>query len=492
MLKLRPDDTVTPVQLVRGEASLVRDSACASLAGALSGGVILAAFALELHASASQIGLLAAIPFIAQVAQLPAIVLIERVRQRRKIAVLAIGASRVLIIALALVPLAVSPDNGLAWLIALHSGISALIAVGQCAVNCWLHQLIPQERLGDFFSRRLFWGTVFACAGTLGAGLFIESLPPEGRLRAYAWLFAGAAVSGFIHTYYVSQAPEPRMLDAGPATSIVSRLSGPLRDRNFRRMLVFSGAWNIASNLAAPFVTVYLIRQLGYPLTTVTMLWVVSQVAYALTLYLWGRVADRLTNKAVLAVALPVYFACTLGLVFSDNIGDGTAQRGVLMLLHAVMGAASGGIGLASGNLGLKLATRDNATAYLAAIGLMTALAGGVAPLAGGAIAQAFEASQLTFLVRWESAGADTEATMLSFAHWEFLFAISAALGLYVMHALSRIQEGPEVSERVVIQQFGLEALNVLHQLSSIGGVLGSLFPFERLSERRRFGRKRT
>ena len=71
------------------------------------------------------------------------------------------------------------------------------------------------------------------------------------------------------------------------------------------------------------------------------------------------------------------------------------------MLLHVLMGAAGGGIGLATGNLGLKLAPRARGTAYLAAIGLVGAVCGGVAPLIGGALAQALSDRQLSLLVRW-------------------------------------------------------------------------------------------
>ena len=81
---------------------------------------------------------------------------------------------------------------------------------------------------------------------------------------------------------------------------------------------------------------------------------------------------------------------------------------------------------------------------------------------------------------------------MLNFAHWEFLFLISALLGLYVLHAMTRIQEGDaptRVSDRAVIQALGLEAWRTVNQVSTIGGLLGGLFPFDRLSERRRSAR---
>jgi MFS family permease len=482
---LRPVQSISPQALAAGQRALVQDLAWASVSGAFSGGVILVAFALTLGASPLQIGLLAAIPFLAQALQLPATLLIERVRLRRRIGVLAITAARVLVLLMAVLPFL--GDRALAVLVVAQVLIAGLNAVGGCAVNSWLHQLIPHERLGSFFARRLFFGTVLACIATLAAGMLVDSAPAGEPMRAYATSFAIAALAGFVSSFYLARAPEPVMHAAGPASDLGQRLARPFRDANFRRLLVFLAAWTVASNLAAPFLTVYLMEQRGYPVATVTSLWVTSQVANALTLYLWGRLSDRLSNKGVLAVVLPVHFACVLSLVFVDGVIDAQWQLGLLYGIHFVMGIATGGIGLATGNLGLKLAPQGEGTSYLAAIGLASAVAGGISPVVAGALAQAFRASELSAVVRWTSPGGFGEVALVSFAHWEFLFALSALMGLYVIHALSRVQEGREVSERQVVQAFALEAWRSLNSLSSIAGALGSLFPFERLSERRKW-----
>ncbi len=486
---LHPVDHVSPADLQAGQHDLVRELAWASVSGAFSGGVILVAFALALGASALQVGLLAAIPFFTQVAQLPATVLIERTRQRRKLSVLTLTAARALVLLLAALPLLEDPPSPLTLLIAVYALIALLNAVGGCAINSWLHQLIPHTQLGHFFARRLFSGTTLACVGTLAAGLLVERAPFENRLHGYALAFLVGGVAGFVSSAFLARAPEPRMRDAGPPGPLRERLGAPFRDVNFRRLLVFLAAWTVASNFAAPFVTVYLIEQRGYALGTVTSLWVASQFANALTVYWWGRLSDRLTNKAVLAVVLPLYFLSLLALVFVDSLDSARAQLASLYAVHIVMGIAAGGIGLAAGNLGLKLAPHGQGTAYLAAIGLVTAFAGGIAPLAAGGAAQSLQAQELTALVRWASRGDETEMRLVSFAHWEFLFALAALMGLYVMHALSRIREGREISERLVIQEFAMEAWQSITSLASAGGALGSLFPFERLSERRKWWR---
>jgi MFS family permease len=490
-MPLAPVEQISADALRGAQRTLVLDSAFASVTGAFSGGVILAAFALALGANAQQIGLLAAIPIFAQLAQLPATVLIERVRQRRKIGVLAITVARLLIALVAMIPFIPDRMEALDWLIAAQIAISILNSVGGCAVNSWLHHLVPPDRLGVFFSRRLFWGTTSACAATLAAGFMIDHLPLADRVHTYAISFVLGGIAGLIGSYFLGRTPEPMMPPMRQRVGLGAQLWAPFEDANFRRLLIFLGSWAVASNLAAPFITVFLIKQLGYPLTIVTALWVVSQIANALTLYAWGRVSDRLSNKGILAAALPIHFVCMFVLVFSDSLRDPTLRLSLLVAIHIFMGIVGGGIGLAVGNLGLKLAPQGRGTAYLAAIGIVSAMCGGITPIVAGNLAHLFEVSELSAVVRWTYSGQTGEFVFLRFAQWEFVFALSALFGLYVMHALSRVREGAEVEQREVIQEFAFEAFQSVNVLSSLGGTVGAIFPFfDRLFDRIGFWNK--
>ncbi len=190
-------------------------------------------------------------------------------------------------------------------------------------------------------------------------------------------------------------------------------------------------------------------------------------------------------NKLTIGLTMAVLLA----LIFTDVPAGDTLVLPWLYLIHVVMGAAGGGISLATGNLGLKLAPQGRGTTYLSAIGIVSSIAGGIAPIVGGALAQWLTASQLSLVIRWTSVSQYAELAVVEIARWQFLFAISFVLGFYVLHALSRIDEGEEFSERLVVQQFGLEALRTVNQLSSIGGLLGNFFSFGRLTERRLFWR---
>jgi MFS family permease len=485
-MRLSPDSVITAEDHERGRRALVIEAAFATTAGALYGGVILIGFALELGATPIVVGLLAAIPFLVQVAQVPSILLVERLRARRKITVLSVSAARVLIMSLALLPLAHDRPLQLAALIGLQIAIALFGSIAGCAFNSWVHDLVPRETLGALFARRLFWSTLLASLGALSAGYLVQHWPYADTLHAYSVVFVVAGIAGLISSRYLVAVPEPVMARSGPPLPLGELFGAPLRDAGFRGVIVFMAAWNFASNIAAPFITVYLLRQLGYELGTVTTLWMVGQVATALTMYLWGRLSDRLSNKAILSVALPAYFVCVVALTFTALPRVHVLTLPLLYLIHVVMGAASGGITLATGNLGLKLAPQGRGTAYLAAVGLAGSLAAGVAALAGGALAEWFSAREFAIAVHWASPGATAQVPLVQFQHWEFLFAISFLLGFYVLHRLSRIQEGEHHSERVVVQQFVLEAFRSIDQLSPIDGLRTViLFPFGRLRDRR-------
>jgi MFS family permease len=484
---LAPSASIDDAAMRAGESALVRDAAWASLTGALAGGVVLTAFALTIGAGPLAIGFLSALPVVAQLAQLPGIALIERLRQRKRMAVWLITAARVLILSMALLPFVQNRQQAVVLLIAAQAGVALLGATGGCAVNSWLHHLIPRDRLGPFFARRLFWGSALGAIGALLAGQLIERVDDHHLVWAFAATFAAAGLTGFTSSWHLARAPEPKM-GPRPATlePLHHALRRPLRDTNFRRLLLFLGSWAVVSNIATPFLTVYLVRQLGYGVGVVTALAAAGQIANAAALHLWGRLSDRVTNKGVLAAALPVHFVCTALIVLPAQIDRAWLAIATLAALHIVMGMALGGVGLAVGNLGLKLAPQGEGTPYLAMIGIVTALAGGVTPLAAGAVAEWSMPRELSLVGHWRSPLEQRSVVIFDFQYLEFLFLISAVAGLYVLHRLALVHEEGLPADRQVVQLFAIEAARSVDSTSSIGSALGYLFAFRRFVVRPR------
>jgi hypothetical protein len=185
--------------------------------------------------------------------------------------------ARVVILSLALLPFLPQAISRVDLLVPAQFVVAVLGSVATCAINSWFHQFLPGASLGAFFGRRLLIASLLACASTPAASYLIDHAPFGDTRFAYAAAFVGAGMAGSASSWCLARTPEPLMAPAtGPAPMWRVMLGEPLRDQDFRPLLILLAAWNVASNIAAPFLTVYLLRQLGYGLATVTTLWVTS------------------------------------------------------------------------------------------------------------------------------------------------------------------------------------------------------------------------
>lgn len=489
-MTIRPDPSITPEQVNQGKRALIHDGAWANVVGALTSGVLLVGFALQLGAPDHIIGILAAIPFLSQLAQIPAIWLIGALRRRKAITVISTTTGRAIILAIAALPFLADRDVALWLLIAGQFAVGVLGAIGGCAWNSWIHDLLPKNGLGDFFARRLFWATSLGMAASLLGGLLVDHAATlfggEARIvYAYSIISLLGAAAGFASSWWLIKVPEPAMRPADAASArpaLFAMLRQPLRDRNFRRLIVFMVSWNFATNLAAPFIAVYLVQQLGFELGFVVVLSVLSQLANILTLRWWGVVADRFSTKSVLAVAAPVFLACIFALPYTHTPERHALTVPMLVVLHLLMGGASAGIGLGTGTIGLRLARADDATSYLAALGLLGALAAGIAPIIGGALSTWFADKELALLLHWGTGAGGADVIAMRLRHWDFFFALAFLLGLYAVFRLQKVEETGDVDEQQVMRQFMLEAQRSMRSLSTVAGLrVMTRAPFSRM-----------
>ena len=432
--------------------------------GALTTGVFLVGFAVALGASNFAIGVLAAVPFLAQLLQIPAVLLIERWRARRSVCVWASGIGRCLLLASSVAPL-LGPEAGVMALIgalAVHQGTAA---ISGCAWNSWMRDLVPPTEYGRFFGRRTAATTAVSIVMGFVGGLAVDAWKnhvPGNPALGYSCLFAASAMIGLFGVYLLRITPERPMPRVREYTHFFKLFAAPFLDGNFRRLILFLSSWNFAVNLAAPFFTVYMLKTLGYDMTVIIALTIISQLSNLTALNIWGTLIDRFSNKAVLRIAAPLFLACILGWTFT---GLSWAQPIMLYLLgaiHVLMGLSMAGVALASGNIAMKLSPEGEATAYLAANSVVTSTCAAAAPIIGG-IGADFFASHFT----WTGGGQDVTVPA-----WTFLFGLACVVGLYSMHRLSFVEETGRTSDHLALRHLLLEVHRSVQSLSRAASLL--------------------
>jgi len=473
-MKFDVKDSLTEQELRSGLKAVIRDGLASQAMATLSSGVFLVAFALQLGASNFVIGLLAAIPALTQLIQIPATYLVERYQRRRFISVHATLVGRVFLLIIALIPFVFSGKTAIFALVAalgLHTSIGA---ISLCAWNSWMRDLIPQKELGTFFSGRMRLQVVLGIVLNLAVAAYMYywvRVVPKHEIYAYSILFALAYVAGMFGTYFISTIPEPRMRVRAANASFLKLLLQPFRDSNFRKLIGFLGSWNFAANLAAPFFIVYMLKRLNLDMSSVIGLTVLSQIMNMAFLRLWGRFSDRFSNKSVLGICAPLFVISILAWTFTTMPEKHILTIPLLIVIHILMGIAIAGVTLGTGNLALKLAPHGEATSYLATSSMVSSLAAGIAPILGGKFADFFARRELAWALSWKSSEGEFSFQTLNFQSWDFFFFLAFVIGIYAIHRLVLVKEEGEVKESIIIHELISVAMRPLRNFSSVGGL---------------------
>lgn len=474
MISLLPQPDVTEAERERGLRLMIGEAGFSGGTAALTTGVILTAFALHLGASNAMVGLLAAAPFLAQLLQLPAILLIERTRQRKRIAVLSSVVGRSMLAVMAVIAFFSGTAALLAFLVA-QIVVCGLGAIGGCAWNAWIRDLAPERQLGNVSARRTIWTTSISLALGLAAAAALRLTPDHSLARdaAFAAMFAIGCITGLISARIVAAMPEPQMAPLPGRLSLIELLGRPLRDANFSRLLRFMASWQFAANFATPFFTVFIVRRLGFDVSFVLILNMISQIANLVALRTWGALSDRFANKSVLAVCAPTYILAIAAMVGASQFADERLVTAWLVMLHIVMGASIAGVTLATTNIALKLSPKGEATAYVAVNAMVTAVAAGLAPIIGGLLADVFAARQLELVVRWTSPYREVVIPFV-LSHWDFYFLLAGMIGLYAVHRLSLVREQGEIERHEMVAEVLNATRRSVRNISSVAGLRGA------------------
>lgn len=477
-------------QTRRGLTALVFNGICGHSWDTLTAGAFLVGFAVAAGAGNFTIGLLTAIPLLAQVFQIPALLLLERWRKPKRM-VFTIGpVSRSLWAFLALVPLFFSGQaalNALIIVLLVASSTGAFLGV---AWNTWIRLFVPESIMGRYFASRLRVSIGVAVIVSLLAGFFVDwwgDRHPAEPLSAYSFVFGAGVAFAFLSLLFLSRVPARDLPPPDRNTSLLSIFQGPFRDANFRSLLIFLGVWGFSINLALPFFAAYMLKRLELPLFTVVVFTIVSQLSYVLFVNAWGRLADQAGNRAVLYACGLLMMGTMLLFPFTGVMQNRAFVLLMLTWAHIIGGMAIGGATLTTSNIALKLSPKGSAHAYLAANGLVASIAGALGPIVAGLLADFFAARSFTVHMSWTGPHGGWLVDVVNLKGLDFVFILAVVLAGLALHRLAFVKEEGQIEEKLGVEQVAQELTREVKSLTSIGGLRNLLtFPITLTSLARR------
>ena len=482
---LSPSPTLTENDVGRSLRLMIWEGVASGALISLGTGGFMAAYALALGANNTQVGLLAALPFMMQVMRIPAILAVERFRMRKSIAAPAIWIAHLIWVPVGAVPFLLdTPGAAAISLVIVLVAVRGLFSpVWITAWSSWVRDLVPRERLGSYHGQRLAIITTSVAAVGLGSSFFVRwwesNSSPEAAIFAYSILLIGGfVVFGLASSTLISLAREPLMPAAAESDrSIVEVLTEPFRDRNFSHLVRFLFAWNFASSLAIPFFAVYMLSELGLALPVVIGFTALSQATNVLFVRVWGPMADRAGSKAVMSLSASLYLLVILGWIFTAYPERHALTLPLLGVLHAFAGIAMAGVTLTLNTIAFKVAPQGKATAFTGVASIAASVGGGIGPILGGFLADYFSVRTLRLDFSWIEPSNVVEFPALALTGFDFLFVIAFVLGLVSLNFLVALREEGEVPRDVALRELAANAGLAARAVSSVPG-LGAVSSF--------------
>jgi len=452
-MNLQPKKELNDQEVQEGLKMVIGDGLAAEAMTVLTGGAFLVAMALLMGANNFQIGLLAALPTFTNLFQLLSIWLLRRYNNRRAIAVICGLLARFPLLVIGSLPFIFSSSTSVEVLIFFLFFYYLFGSIAGPAWNSWMKDLVPEKSLGAYFSKRTRYTQTLNVIFSLIVALLLDYVKqnyPQYQLTAYGIMFLVGGIIGITGAFILSNAPEP--LSHVTKDNIFKLFKLPLKDANFRSLLIFNSAWVFALNIAAPFFTVFLLKSLGLQLSFVIVLGIISQLSSIATLRMWGTFADRYSNKTIIAISAPVYIMVFIAWCFVGIYTHMYMNIGLLVLIYIFTGISTAGINLSLTNIGLKLAPREDAIVYLSTKNIITAFFSTIAPLIGGYIADFFLNRHINVTAQWGGPKLTKTFRLIELHEWNFLFVIAAILAFIALQLLIQVKETGEVEKEEVVR----------------------------------------
>lgn len=349
-------------------------------------GTFLAGFITYIGGSDFWINLVSALPSLFGLLQIPGGILGRRFATFKRFVFPGMMLWRVFYIPLIFLPfLPLDNHTKLYILVGCVAVASAAWLAVTPVLNDWLAELVPTTSRGFFFSRRNAIAT--AAAGVVGLlGALVLDYFRAQDLEGYGFsaLFGLACLCGLVGLFaflrmHDTPRPNPVRQSLGQG---VRALGVPLKNKNFRRVIVFLGVFVLAQAFAGNLFAAFAIKSLHLPYTLIQWTAVMHALGNVLSARLWGFLADKYGNKPILML---VGFGLTLTPVMWLFCYPDQLVRNALILLpsHILVGATWAGVGLCQFNLILSTADPEDRANYLSLALTVTAITGFVSPLLG-------------------------------------------------------------------------------------------------------------
>ncbi len=326
------------------------------------------------------VGLLAAMPFICLFLQPPVMIFLQRYLSLRQIMSLTFVMNALPWTLVAAFPWMGSHRD---WVFLVISFVSTLgNSICGVAWSASMSEIVPLGIRGKFFGTRNLMFGFWTLVVVLAAGKIVDYY--GNSLTVFGAIFSAAAGARMIGLYFLGRMKfPPSVTERRPQASPFSTFTAVFRDRNFVRLLIFTGLFGFCLQLGWPFYSVYVLKQLQMSVGDLTVLTTLSTFGGLVSLRTWGNLSDRFGNKPIMLTSALIWllFSATSWLLSSPT------HYGHLYANYFITGFMMAGFQqLGQFNLMINMVPPENKAHYISVYFSFTNMLIAAGPLLGGVL----------------------------------------------------------------------------------------------------------
>lgn len=276
-------------------------------------------YALALNANNAQVGFLSSFAgLISPISQILGSKLMEKF-SRKKIITISVAVQALMWLPILLLSLLFFKNIFTAYLPVILIVFYTLFAVfGSLATPAWfslLGDIVPGKIRGKYFGKRNRIAETFVLLSTITAAFILDFFKTKGLvLIGFSVLFFFACLFRLFSAYLFKKHYEPKLkLKKGYYFSFLAFIK-KAPSNNFGKFVIYVSLVNLATNIAAPFFAVYMLKDLNFSYITFMLVNISSSIFSLLFMPIWGKLSDKCGNRELLRLGsvlipfLPIFW----------------------------------------------------------------------------------------------------------------------------------------------------------------------------------------
>ncbi|MFC6334541.1 MFS transporter [Paenibacillus septentrionalis] len=350
-------------------------------------GPFLTAYLLYLGANSKQIGIVLAIPALANLLQVLAAMYMQKLANRKRAFILFTSAHRIVGLSTGLIPFIFPKDLWLTSFIIMFLLYCLINAFAGVIWTSLISDMVPAQVRGKYFGIRNVLTSAVNSAGLYITGVIIDTFPGAAGFNI---MFAIAAVTVVMNIIYFNKYPNPPF-EKSEGMKLGTFVLRPFHDRNFFKGLIFLTAWTLIITMTHPFFSYVMLDVLHVPYATVANLVILQTIASMAGFYICGLLSRRFSERTLLLSSLP--FLALASLLWS--VTNFLPQLLVLILIYLLLGFGLGSYNQQIFIFMIGSSSKAERPIYIAVFSAITGIAGFIGPALGGVVFEELKAYPL-------------------------------------------------------------------------------------------------